>query len=228
MTATSVTTPAAPATVSAKSKITRSWSSTATYAGVGIGFALIGVAIIMWTSGGLWLGSIALAMFIVTLICLYMAAFSSGEAKCPGCGKALSGIGLSKNEGVFCEGCHKYVEGTGGELWMTDPAKVSKDPHYTSPLPENFSFPPGCCICGKPETHRVKVSMTTQGGGDAAVGLATGGGLRTSTRTSVEVPHCDEHQDGALLSGTKDHVKIRFRSYPYLRAFCEMNHTEPE
>lgn len=212
---------------SAKSKIARSWPTTLTYAGVGIVFAFIGVAIFLWTSGGIWLGSIALAAFIVTLICLYMAAFSAGEAKCPGCGKALSAIGTSKNEGVFCEGCHKYLEGTGGELWITDPATVAKNPQFTSPLPESFTFPPGCCVCGKPETRRITVSMSTQGGGDAAVGLATGGGLRTSTRTSVEVPHCDEHKDGALLTGTKDHVKIRFRSYPYLRAFCEMNHTEP-
>jgi hypothetical protein len=225
MTATSAASPAA--TVAAKSKITRSWSTTLTYAGVGIVCAFIGVAIFLWTSGGIWLGSIALGLFIVALICLWMAAFSSGQATCPGCGKALSSIGTSKNEGVFCEGCHKYLEGTGGELWVTDPNTVAKNPLFTSPLPETFTFPAGCCVCGKPETHRVKVSTTTQGGGDAAVGLATGGNVRSSTRISVEVPHCDEHKDGALLTGTKDHMKIRFRSYPYLRAFCEANHTEP-
>src|SRR6185503_3587025 len=98
------------AAVSAKSKITRSWSTTFTYAGVGIVCGFIGVAIFLWTSGGIWLGSIALAMFIVLLICFYMAAFSAGETKCPGCGKAIGGIGMSSNEGVFCEGCHKYLE----------------------------------------------------------------------------------------------------------------------
>ncbi len=52
-------------------------------------------------------------------------------------------------------------------------------------------------------------------------------GVTSSTRTTVRVPHCDAHKDGALLTGTKDSPSIKFRSYPYLRAFCEANGTKP-
>jgi hypothetical protein len=51
--------------------------------------------------------------------------------------------------------------------------------------------------------------------------------MTSSTRTTVEVPHCDEHKDGAMLTGTSSKPHIRFRSYPYLRAFCELNQTTP-
>ena len=195
------------------------------YLGAAVAIGGIGVAIFVFTSGGPWMGAIAVALVIVALICIYMAVGSAGVCACPGCGKELSGIGTGKNEGVHCGACHQYFEGNGGELWATDESKVASSPVFSSPLPETFNFPEGCCVCGKPETHRVKISTTTQGGGNVALEAATG--VRSSARISVEVPHCAEHKDGALLSGTKDSMKIRFRSYPYLRAFCELNKTTP-
>ena len=60
----------------------------------------------------------------------------------------------------------------------------------------------------------------------AAAGAVTG--KAGSTVFSVEVPHCGQHKDGAELSAAGgDRVKIRFRSYPYLRAFCQQNGIQP-
>lgn len=208
-----------------KSKIERSWPATFGYIGAGIISLVLAVAIFMYTSVGLWLGSLAVAFIILGLIFLGMALSGAGACACPGCGKPLSGLSTGKNEGILCPACQQYFEGSAGELWATDPSTVSSNPIFSTVLPETFNFPEGCCVCGKPETHRVKISTTTQGGGDAALAATTG--IRHSTRISVEVPHCDEHKDGALLGGTKQKTIIRFRSYPYMRAFCELNKTTP-
>ena len=209
-----------------KSRIERSWKTTFIYLGIGVALAAGGVAIFLFSSGGAWLGSFGIVLVLAALFLFWMAISGAGECACPGCGKPLTGLKTGANEGVLCSECHQYFEGTGGELHATDESKVSSSPTYACLLPEKFTFPEGCCVCGKPETHRVTISTTTQGGGDAAIAVTTG--VRTSTRISVEVPHCAEHKDGAsLTAGNKNHVKIYFRSYPYLRAFCAMNQTTP-
>jgi len=52
-------------------------------------------------------------------------------------------------------------------------------------------------------------------------------GVTTRTIVSVEVPHCGQHKGGAQLSGTPSNPHIKFRSYRYLRAFCQANGTVP-
>jgi hypothetical protein len=207
-----------------KSKIERSWSATIGYIVAGIVIIAIGVAIFMFGDPGLMLGTFAVVVIIFGLICFGMATGGAAVAPCPNCGKSITGLSTGSNEGRLCAGCHEYFEGTGGELWATDQSKIATTPIFSSPLPETFNFPPGCCVCGQPETRRVKISITTQGAGDVALIPV---GVRSTTRTSVEVPHCAQHDDGAALAGTKDHPKIRFRSYPYLRAFCDLNKTTP-
>jgi hypothetical protein len=82
----------------------------------------------------------------------------------------------------------------------------------------------------------VKIEARTQNQASAVavVGVTEmTGGVLTARRAganvwSVDVPHCASHKDGAMLSAQGgDKVKIRFRSYPYLRAFCERNGTSP-
>ncbi|MGI8468463.1 MAG: hypothetical protein ACR2N3_08420 [Pyrinomonadaceae bacterium] len=51
--------------------------------------------------------------------------------------------------------------------------------------------------------------------------------ITSSTTVSVDVPHCAEHQVGARLTGATSSPQIKFRSYPYLRAFCQLNGTIP-
>jgi hypothetical protein len=216
-----------------KSTIQRSWKTTINYL---IAAAVAGaISVLMFktiVSGTISFG-FACIPAILCLIFLFMAMSGAGECPCPECGKLLDGLSTGSNDGKLCDACGQYFEGTGGQLWATDPSRVADTPLFTSPIPETFAFPDACCVCGKPPTHRQPISMTTQntGGSLAAVGAnALTDGMVTGssrTRTTVEVPHCDEHKDGASLTGTKDKTHIRFRSYPYMRAFCEMNKTKP-
>ncbi|MDQ2855813.1 MAG: hypothetical protein M3R68_05755, partial [Acidobacteriota bacterium] len=127
--------------------------------------------------------------------------------------------------GVVCASCHHYSEGKDGLLWQTDESRIADDPIFSSPLPEKFNFPKVCCVCGKPEVRREKISFRTQNASSALTAPTVG--LTSNTTISVEVPHCAEHKEGARLSGSPTTTIIRFRSYPYLSAFCEMNGTTP-
>src|SRR5476651_1315693 len=207
-------------------KITRSASATFTKLGLGI----VAVALSWWlcrtiASGPVTVG-IALIPGVVGLILLYLAFAGSGTTTCPACGASLSGLSTGTNDGVNCPNCHGYFEGKDRLLSKTDENRVADIPLFTTTLPAQFEFPPVCCVCGAPETHREKVTLSTQNASSAVTESTIG--VTTSTTTSVEVPHCAEHKAGAALAGAQSHPRIRFRSYPYLRAFCQLNKTTPD
>ena len=206
-------------------KITRSSGATFGYLGAGI----VALASCWWllrtiASGPVTAG-IALLPGVVGLILCYMAFAGSGTTTCPGCGAPLSGLSTGTNDGVNCPNCHGYFEGKDGLLAKTDENRVAETPIFSTKLPEQFEFPPCCCVCGAPETHREKVSLRTQDASSVVTESTIG--VTSSTTTSVEVPHCAAHKDGASLAGANSHPIIRFRSYPYLRAFCTLNRATP-
>ncbi|MCU1265896.1 MAG: hypothetical protein JWM21_2214 [Acidobacteria bacterium] len=206
-------------------RIARSWGATIGYLiGAIVAF---GVAILLFMTiveGAISFG-FALIPAILALILLFMSFGGAGATTCPGCDAQLGGLSTKSNDGVLCAGCHRYSEGKDGLLWQTDENRIADDPVFTSPLPAQFTFPQGCCVCGQPEVRREKITLRMQNASSVVTVAAVG--VTTSTTVSVEVPHCAEHKEGARLSGTPQSTHIRFRSYPYLRAFCQVNGTTP-
>ena len=206
-------------------KISRSWGATIGYL-IGAIVALgISIALFMSIVEGPITFGIALIPAILALILLFMSFGGAGTSTCPICGAQLSGLSTKSNDGVLCASCHRYSEGKDGLLWQTDENRIADDAIFTSPLPAQFTFPSVCCVCGKPEVSREKITLRMQN--SSSVVTAATVGVTTSTTVSVEVPHCAEHKEGARLSGTPQATLIRFRSYPYLSAFCQMNGTTP-
>ncbi len=206
--------------------ISRSWSATIGYLIGGVVSLGISVLLFITIVGGAVTFGIALIPAIVALMLFYMSFGGSGVGTCPGCDAPMSGLGTKSNDGVLCHTCLRYAEGQNGSLWLTDESRIADEPIFSSPLPEQFEFPPSCCVCGNAEAHREKITYTTQNASSALTAPTVG--VTTSTKISVEVPHCAEHKDGARLSATAKSPLIRFRSYPYLRAFCQLNGTSPE
>src|SRR5260370_9276555 len=206
-------------------KITRSWGATIGYL-VGAAAALV-ISILLFMTiaqGPVTLG-IALMPAIGGMIFICMSFGGSGKSTCPGCQSRLTGLSTKSNDGVLCGGCNHYLEANGGSLWQTDENRISDVPLFSSPLPAQFSFPGGCCVCGRSEAGLEKISLSNQNASSAITAPSVG--VTTSTIVSVEVPHCAEHKEGAQLTGTPQRPHIKFRSYPYLRAFCESNGTTP-
>jgi hypothetical protein len=206
-------------------QITRSWGATVGYL-IG-GLVALGLSVVLFMTiveGPVTVG-IALIPGIVALILFYMSFGGAGTATCPNCAAPLSGLSTKANDGVLCDKCHAYAEGQGGQLWVTDANRIADVPLFGSPLPEQFNFPPGCCVCGQPDAGREQISLRMQKASSAVTAPTIG--VTTDQIVSVEVPHCAEHKGGARLSGTPQSPHIKFRSYPYLRAFCQLNNTTP-
>jgi hypothetical protein len=214
-----------PNPMAAKTHITRNWKSTFNYLILSVVSAGVSVLLFMYFAEGIITAAISCVPAVLAIIFLFMSISGASETTCPNCKKPLSGLSTGSNDGVLCDGCHLYFEGKNAELWQTDPARIADSPIFSSPVPEKFILPDLCCVCGAPSTQKIKVTLTTTNASSALT--ATTIGVTTSTRTTIEVPHCADHKDGADLTGTQDRPHIKFRSYPYLRAFCEANQTTP-
>lgn len=163
----------------------------------------------------------------------------SGSAPCPGCGAPIHDVDrIGSVAGILCGHCGKFLRAERGELRPVAPDTVAEDPIFGAAVRESFAWPPGCAVCGAPSTRAVQARLRATNA-DAAtdVGLAVVGVAMAATvgvgflmrgeqRISIEVPHCAEHDDGAVLvdgAGDPGGLLWLFRSYPYQRAFCELN-----
>jgi hypothetical protein len=208
-----------------KTKISRSWG--ATFAFLGSALVLFVVSILLFTTiieGPITIG-LALIPAVAAFALLFMAFGGSGRSICPVCNQPLSGLSTKANDGVLCTSCRNYLEGKDGLLWQTDENRVADEALFTSPLPQQFIFPGGCSVCGGKEVGLEQISMQSQNASSAITAPTVG--VTTRTIVSVEVPHCAQHKGGAQLSGTPNNPHIKFRSYQYLRAFCDANGTVP-
>jgi hypothetical protein len=158
-----------------------------------------------------------------------------GSAPCPACGAQIEDLERRGSaEGILCQRCNHFLESKGGKLRVTAPDTVADMPVFGAALPERFYWPPGCVVCGAPPTQDLPIRIQKTDVAESVVGSMAGlavGGLigvgfvvRSGKRIALHVPHCRDHDDGAVLAqGGPTEFMILFRSYPYQRAFCELN-----
>ena len=185
-----------------------------------------------------WLGA-AVLWFAALGLLLGRGVFGAGRAPCPSCGAQVRELRLrGRNDGVLCQACGAFLEGERGLLAPSDPARVAAVPLFGAALPDSFRWPEGCVVCGAPATRHVQRSVSVSNTSaslaksvaSSAVGAVGGVGVlvRSGSRITVLVPHCEQHEDGALLEdcgGAQPNVV--FRSLRYARAFCQLNDVRP-
>lgn len=200
-----------------KTRIRRSWGFTL---GLGAGgLALLAVALWMMGpmfnaprgeyggAGGLLLGIGGGIAGIVAVVLLFAAWSSSCFAPCPACSARVDDLSGGENAGALCDGCKKFLEGAGGDLWVTDDDTIASEPTFGAALPAEVDWPDGCCVCGAPATRALP---------------------STAAERTLAVPHCAAHDQGAkLCASSPATIKILFRSYPFQRAFCRKNRVDP-
>lgn|SRR5262245_51849802 len=180
---------------------------------------------------GLITGLIALLPAMLALVML-VAAFKqagTGHCACPNCGALLDALDLSSNAAVLCEACHHYFEATGRALHEIGPERVAGRPLFRSPLPRNAGFPDICCVCGAEARRTDEILLTSVETESWQSGSGGAGETHSWKATSARVPYCNNHSNGAVL-GLYPRLGpyIKFKSYSYLRAFCQLNGTHPQ
>ncbi len=178
---------------------------------------------------------------LISLGCLLNIFMGSARTACPVCDKPIALHDRSGEEEPFvpCQHCGQMIGIEKGEARMIPEGFVAEVAGFRAPLPETFSWPAGCVVCGQAATRqlpaKVHVGKTGQNVAASVAGLAlTGlvgvGFIRTGggKTISVEVPHCDRHEGGvALAVGPDKKPQVLFRSLPVMRAFCKLNGVEP-
>lgn len=158
-----------------------------------------------------------------------------GSAPCPSCGESIKGLERrGRIEGVLCRGCSKFIEGKSGKIWLSNPDAIADEAIFGAALPAGFEWPPGCVVCGAPDSELIPCHLVDV---ERDVGLVAGvvmlgalgaGVLPTGKREKIYVPHCKDHDDGAVYaSGGPTGYVILFRSHAYQQAFCEVNRAAP-
>jgi hypothetical protein len=220
--------------------ITRDWGKT-------IANAAGGAAIAIATYWLLWRGEgaerpvvldtiLTVAIFGVVGFFVHRAVLRSGTAPCPGCGQRITDLSTGGNRAIVCKFCGKYVEGSAGRLLLTDERQVASDHIFETAVPRDVKWPETCCLCSAPATRALRVEVSRKEDAQSieglAVSVATVGVMKlVNVHTeSIQVPHCDRHEHGAILKLAGDSVTglaIAFRSHAYLVAFCDKNGTLP-
>jgi len=167
-------------------------------------------------------------IFAFGMVAAALRSDGFGSCACPRCGTLLTGQDLISYAPFLCGACHHYLEARDHLLREIEPDRVASRPLFRSPLPANAQLPDVCCVCGAQVRRRDETILTSLERQFWQAESRAAGDTSEWKATSVTVPYCDKHGDGAMLGIDKRlGPYIRFSSYPYLRAFCELNHTQP-
>lgn len=163
----------------------RSWASTFGYL---IGAIVVWYVAIHLGQQGSW--GWAILPGLLGFIFLLVALVGSGSAPCPNCGTALSHTVAGF---IRCPACGEYAEIRQGRAWELEEDRVAPEPTFAVPLPEQGRMPGLCCACGAPATHHEPISIQLLETGPLSM-------VGQEKVFSVDVPHCDRHTGGAILT----------------------------
>jgi hypothetical protein len=184
---------------------------------VGVGVAsLLGYgALVYYVPFAVVAGLIVVPMLGASIISAWR---ESCEGACPGCAARLESLRPADNDGVCCKDCGRYSEGSNGELWLTSMDRIADEPLFGAPMFENVVFPSCCCVCLAAATREQEVGIQV-------VHRSTAG-FKERKHFRYLVPYCADHRNAVVMRPTSPFVVI-FRSYPYLRMYCEANGVRP-
>jgi hypothetical protein len=157
-----------------------------------------------------------------------------GTAPCPSCRMVARGLRMGRNQGVLCKGCVQYLEGENGQLRVMADDRVADAHVFAAPLPEQFSWPDGCALCGERTTRMVPTTLEVKAessiGRELGVAIGSLGFLRADDKVvhTLQVPHCQVHGNAVILrpagmNSTITGLLVAFRSQRMFRRFCEEN-----
>lgn len=188
---------------------------------------LAGVAVVIltimrdWGFGG-WFGAALLLFTSLGSMASMAKTGGAGLATCPRCGHQNPVLHVTMHRYLSCAGCRTWLEGS------TTMQEVSEDhvasyPVFDLDLPSPIVWPDGCPVCGGAVTRTREIEGTSAMGD--VVGLVAPVSVQKVLK--LQVPVCDQHDDGVWLRHEGGDGILSFRSMSYWRRFMQANGLQP-
>lgn len=201
--------------------------------GMLIYFAVLGIAglvIVIFTvlrSWGFWgwFGGGLLLFTALASVASMAKTGGAGLASCPRCGHANPVLHVTMHRYLCCAGCQTWLEGSTTSSVVPED-HVASYPVFRLELPSELpelTWPKGCPVCGGPVT-RMREIEGTDVVGDAFAMVAP---VAIQKVTKLEVPCCDQHDDGIAVHREGAAPILSFRSLSYWRRFMTANDLQP-
>lgn len=185
----------------------------------------------------LWLLFVVLGGVVVWKL-VWPMGVGAKRLECPACDLYIVGARPSEGGSVVCGNCRAVALYTQGALVVPAPDLVAPAPVFCAELPMGPPrWPATCAACNAPATRGVTLHLSFEQDAsfarDLATRTATLGMFKAIDRTTVslDVPHCEQHANGAALvlpyERAQPNFGIAFRSHAYFREFVAQNHVSP-
>jgi endogenous inhibitor of DNA gyrase (YacG/DUF329 family) len=198
--------------------------------GMLIYFAVLGIAGVVlivltvmkdWGFWG-WFGAVLLLFTSLASVGSMAKTGGAGLAPCPRCGHANPVLHVTMHRYLCCAGCQTWLEGSTTTREVADD-HVASYPVFDADLPEPIIWPDGCPVCGGPVTRTREIEGTSALGD--VVGMIAPVSIQKVLK--LQVPACEQHDDGVGLCHEGGNGIISFRSMSYWKRFMAANSLQP-
>jgi hypothetical protein len=190
-----------------------------------LGVAGLGVVIATvmrdWGFWG-WFGGVLLLFTAAASVGSMAKTGGAGLAICPRCGHPNPVLHVTMHRYLCCAGCQTWLEGSTTSNAVLDD-HVASFPAFDLELPSPIVWPEGCPVCGHPVTRTREIEGTDVVG-DAFAMVAP---VAIQKVIKLEVPCCEQHEDGVAIHREGGLGIISFRSLSYWRRFMSANALRP-
>jgi endogenous inhibitor of DNA gyrase (YacG/DUF329 family) len=198
--------------------------------GMLIYFAVMGIAGVVvvvftilkdWGFWG-WFGAVLLLFTSLGSMASMAKTGGAGLAPCPRCGHQNPVLHVTMHRYLCCAGCGTWLEGSTTTQVVGDD-HVASYPVFELDLPASINWPPGCPVCGGAVTRTLEIEGTSALG-DVAAMVAP---VSVQKVLKLQVPACEQHDDGVGLCHEGGDGILSFRSMSYWRRFMDTNGLAP-
>jgi hypothetical protein len=195
--------------------VRRSFRATCQFAAVAAIFASAALTLLYLLDHPIVYGAFALCG-IGALLFGTAAVYATWRAPCPSCAQPMAFLAPDQSRSL-CRSCGSFAESRAGRAVLLPESYVAEEPLFTVRLRFGTQLPARCAACGERASRTVALRVGPRGGGLA------------STVTAARVPHCAEHENGAILaSESRTALLLAVRSYRFLRDYRALNEAERE
>ena len=184
----------------------------------GLSLSLIAF-IFSWSAIFYWIAGFIVITGLLSFISVTLNGLVA-NINCPDCNHVIRVMHPKTLQINACPNCNTWLKMQNKKAEAVTDDYVSDYPSFIAKYPEKqLLWPKGCSVCGKSITRNIKITSVDEKG--VMVNLV---GIGLYKIYSMEVPACEQHEDGIALFVSSDKSKaLGFRNFRYFKEFEKLN-----